>query len=272
MNQFTQTIQNDTDSNGCYGWRWEFPHSHSQLIHLFCAGRVRVVHVQQAAISTLAVLHPWLCGCMKYTVWEEVGRWGNECRSVPEVRYSLQLLMLKSVSQSTWLLKVSLPAAALPLSSTCFHFCTPLCLKSFHLCSGPLCCCWSLRNLRFQLVLRKSLFDSHTPTQAALLLLSLSSPLPHHFHRASSISFAFVLLPCEKTHFMSELWQKILLERYKQSACQNRLEWAGTLRMGLLSGEDSLDNCCWLGVQIKTVSDICGFLFSYKLLRFIGWA
>lgn len=109
VNQFTQTIQNDTDSNGCYGWRWEFPHSHSQLIHLFCADRVRVVHVQQAAISTLAVLHPWLCGCMKYTVWEEVGRWGNECRSVPEVRYSLQLLMLKSVSQSTWLLKVSLP-------------------------------------------------------------------------------------------------------------------------------------------------------------------
>lgn len=45
--------------------------------------RVRAVQYTccQAATSTLAVLHPCLCGCMKYSAWEEVGRWKSGYKS-----------------------------------------------------------------------------------------------------------------------------------------------------------------------------------------------
>lgn len=58
------------------------PATHNSYI---CSLSERVRAVQctccQAATSTLAVLHPCLCGCMKYSAWEEVGRWESEYKS-----------------------------------------------------------------------------------------------------------------------------------------------------------------------------------------------
>lgn len=94
----------------------------------------------RAATSTLAVLHPCLCGCMKYSVWEEVGRWGREYICEAEVRYCLKLLMVKSASPPNVTVEGKLASiSTLPLPNSRFHFCTTLyiSLKSFHMCSGP---------------------------------------------------------------------------------------------------------------------------------------
>ncbi len=69
--------------------------------HPFSAWEWEQRTCRQAATSTSALLHPCLCGCMKYSVWEKVRRWGSEYISEP-VRYCLKLLMVKSG-------KVSLP-------------------------------------------------------------------------------------------------------------------------------------------------------------------
>lgn len=137
---------------------------------------------------------------------------GSEHISEPGVRYCLKLLTVKSVIQP---LKVSLPLSLhflcpSPLLSLCFFLSNCVSLVSFHLCLGPhrsfTPADLSLYNLCFQLVLRKSLFDSHThpPSQPALLLPSLPSSLPHHFQSASSLSFAFLPLPRDKKQFMSK--------------------------------------------------------------------
>lgn len=58
-----------------------------------------IARAVKQATATLALLHPCPCGCMKYSVWEAVERWGREYISELEVRYCLKLLMVKSVSQ-----------------------------------------------------------------------------------------------------------------------------------------------------------------------------
>lgn len=146
-------------------------------------------------------------------MWEEVGRWvgvgvGSERSSVPEVKSCLQLLMQKvgepvNAAAEGEALKPP-PLHFLSLSpSLSFTSAPPLEILPSQL-TKPHCSLWlktvQLCNLHFQLVLRKSLFRSRTPTQAALLLLlfllffrALSlSPHPLHFHCASSVSFAFL--------------------------------------------------------------------------------
>lgn len=94
---------------------------------------------------------------------------------------------------------------ALPLPSSRCHFCTDSFVFDLtpSICAGGLV---SLCNLCFQLVVRKSLFDSYTPTHPASQPAPFppSPPLPRHFRSASSLSFAFVPLPQRETVSVNE--------------------------------------------------------------------
>lgn len=195
-------------------------------------------------------------------------RWGSEHISEPEVRYCLKLLMVKSVIQ---LLKVSLPLSLHFLSSQLLSLFSvqqtvsasypSICAQGLTAHSLPLI---SLYNLCFQLVLRKSLFNSHTPTQPALLLPSLPSFLPHHFQSASSLSFAFLPLPRDKKQFMSKSWER--RSDWRRARWQSSMKWAGTQRMGQFTIK-----CClgWIIIADWSVKRHGKWLLLYCLLQFV---
>lgn len=111
----------------------------------------------QAAISTLALLHPCIRGCMKYSVWEEVGRRGERV-----YEWGRSQVLHQTVDG-----KVSHPAVegkpvfvvALPPQGSCFHFSVP----HFAAAINPSICAQGLAALWVPLISLCNLFSTVSP-------------------------------------------------------------------------------------------------------------